>query len=57
MDAPELLNEIRILSNTNSFFKSLYEILIQNEEDRERFLHYLESRNINNIYDLIKHYE
>lgn len=57
MNSTEILNAIKLLAKSQGFYGRLYDKLIDGSKESEDFLQELESKNFNDITDLILYYE
>jgi len=57
MNSTEILNAIKLLAKSQGFYSRLYDKLIDGSKESEDFLQELESKNFNDITDLILYYE
>lgn len=57
MNSTEILNAIKLLAKSQRFYSRLYDKLIDGSKESEDFLQELESKNFNDITDLILYYE
>ena len=57
MTKNEILNVLRVLSNSQGFYGRMYRILSDNSEDSNNFLEKLENENFRDAVDLLTYLE
>ena len=57
MTKTEILNVLRVLSNSQGFYGRLYRTLSDNSEDSNNFLEKLENENFRDAVDLLTYLE
>ena len=57
MTKTEILNVLRVLSNSQGFYGRMYRILSNNSEDSNNFLEKLENENFRDAVDLLTYLE
>lgn len=57
MTKTEILNVLRVLSNSQGFYGRMYRILSDNSEDSNNFLEKLENENFRDAVDLLTYLE
>lgn len=57
MTKVEILNVLRVLSNSQGFYGRMYRILSDNSEDSNNFLEKLENENFRDAVDLLTYLE
>lgn len=57
MTKTEILNILRVLSNSQGFYGRMYRILSDNSEDSNNFLEKLENENFRDAVDLLTYLE
>lgn len=57
MTKAEILNVLRVLSNSQGFYGRMYRILSDNSEDSKNFLEKLENENFRDAVDLLTYLE
>lgn len=57
MTKTEILNVLRVLSNSQGFYGRMYRMLSDNSEDSNNFLEKLENENFRDAVDLLTYLE